>query len=63
MHSPAQEPPRIAILIEGSNAYGRGLFTGIRRFLHEHGPWVLFVPEHGRGTPPSMRFGNGTETE
>ena len=52
MHSPAQEPPRIAILIEGSNAYGRGLLTGIRRFLHEHGPWVLFVPEHGRGTPP-----------
>ena len=45
-------PPRIAILIEGSNAYGRGLLTGIRRFLHEHGPWVLFVPEHGRGTPP-----------
>jgi LacI family transcriptional regulator len=50
--SSPSDPPRIAILIEGSNAYGRGLLTGIRRFLHEHGPWVVFVPEHGRGTPP-----------
>lgn len=52
MSRSAKDSPRIAILIEGSNAYGRGLLTGIRRFLHEHGPWVLFVPEHGRGTPP-----------
>lgn len=52
MSRSGKNSPRIAILIEGSNAYGRGLLTGIRRFLHEHGPWVLFVPEHGRGTPP-----------
>lgn len=48
----APAPPRVAIIVEGSNAYGRGLLIGIRRFVHEHGPWVLFMPEHGRGMPP-----------
>jgi LacI family transcriptional regulator len=44
--------PRVAVLIEASNAYGRGLLEGIHRHLREHAPWTIFLPEHGRGTPP-----------
>lgn len=44
--------PRVAILIEASNAYGRGLLEGIHRHIREHAPWTLFLTEHGRGAPP-----------
>ena len=44
--------PRIAVLIEASNAYGRGLLEGIHRHLREHEPWTILLPEHGRGMPP-----------
>jgi LacI family transcriptional regulator len=49
----AERPsPRVAILIEASNAYGRGLLEGIHRHLREHEPWTILLPEHGRGMPP-----------
>lgn len=41
--------PRVALLIETSNAYARGLLHGIRAYLREHQPWSLFLSEHGRG--------------
>jgi len=43
---------RVALLIESSNAYGRGLLAGIydHATVSEH--WVTFLPEHGRGAPP-----------
>lgn len=44
--------PRVAVIIEASNAYGRGLLEGIHRHLREHEPWTILLPEHGRGTPP-----------
>jgi LacI family transcriptional regulator len=44
--------PRVALLIEASNAYGRGLLAGIHRHLQEQEPWTIFLPEHGRGMPP-----------
>jgi LacI family transcriptional regulator len=48
----ARPSPRVAVLIEASNAYGRGLLEGIHRHLREHDPWTIFLPEHGRGMPP-----------
>lgn len=45
-------PHRVAIVIEASNAYGRGLLAGIHRHVREHEPWTIFLPEHGRGAPP-----------
>jgi LacI family transcriptional regulator len=42
----------VAIVIEASNAYARGLLEGILRHVREHDPWTVFLPEHGRGTPP-----------
>jgi LacI family transcriptional regulator len=45
-------PRRVAVVIEASNAYARGLLAGIHRHVREHEPWMIFLPEHGRGTPP-----------
>ena len=42
----------MAVVIEASNAYARGLLAGIHRHVREHEPWTVFLPEHGRGTPP-----------
>jgi LacI family transcriptional regulator len=43
-------PPRqVALLIETSNAYGRGLLRGVVAYAHAHDPWVLRLAEHGRG--------------
>ena len=41
--------PRVALLVESSNAYARGLLTGITQYLQEHGsPWSVYLPETGR---------------
>jgi LacI family transcriptional regulator len=47
---------RVAVLIEASNAYARGLLAGIHRHVREHEPWTVFLPEHGRGAPPLGRL-------
>jgi LacI family transcriptional regulator len=44
---------RIAVLIETSHAYGRGLCCGIAKYAYEHGPWTFFFVEGGlRGQVP-----------
>lgn len=56
MPRPSRQPPpaprRVAVVIEASNAYARGLLAGIHRHVREHEPWTIFLQEHGRGTPP-----------
>ena len=52
MPHPPRPNRRVAVVIEASNAYARGLLTGILRHVREHAPWTVFLPEHGRGTPP-----------
>ena len=47
-----RSPRRVAVVIEASNAYARGLLAGIHSHLREHEPWTVFLPEHGRGRPP-----------
>jgi LacI family transcriptional regulator len=45
--------PRVALLVESSRSYGRGILRGIARYAHAHGPWSLFTAErdlHG-GVP------------
>lgn len=46
------QPPRVALLIETSNAYARGLLTGIRKYVKVHGPWNVHLSEHSRGDRP-----------
>jgi LacI family transcriptional regulator len=40
---------QVALLIETSNAYGRGLLRGIMAYVREHEPWAFRLTEHGRG--------------
>ena len=39
----------VALLIETSNAYARGLVRGIVAYMRKHSPWSIYLPEHGRG--------------
>jgi LacI family transcriptional regulator len=40
---------KVALLIETSNAYARGLLGGIVGFIREHRPWSIYLSEHTRG--------------
>ncbi len=45
---------RVALLIETSNAYARGLLEGIVAYMRENRRWSVYLPEHSRGDrPPS----------
>lgn len=49
-------PPRVALLIESSRTYGRGILRGIARYSHLFGPWSFFIVErdlHG-GIPREL---------
>ena len=57
-----KQPRKVALLIETSNAYARGLLHGIVSYLREHQPWSLHLAEHTRGTAlrPGSPVGKGT---
>ena len=44
--------PQVALLIETSRAYGRGVLLGINGYLRAHGPWSIYVHTNDLGTPP-----------
>ena len=50
--APRRQPPKVALLIETSNAYARGLLAGIGDYVLGHGPWSLSLGEQGRGDRP-----------
>jgi LacI family transcriptional regulator len=41
--------PKVALLIETSNAYARGVLEGIVSYLRENRAWSIYLAEHGRG--------------
>ena len=43
--------PHVAVLIETSRAYGRGLLEGVARYNQEHGFWSMFFEPHGLDDP------------
>lgn len=43
---------RVALLIETSNAYARGLLHGIIAYTREHESWSVYLGEQGRGDDP-----------
>lgn len=47
-----KEPPKVALLVETSNAYARGLLRGIVSYIREHRQWSLYLSEHNRGDQP-----------
>jgi len=42
----------VALLIETSNAYARGLLQGVVHYIREHRPWSFHLMEQGRGDDP-----------
>jgi LacI family transcriptional regulator len=48
----------IALLIEASNSYARGLLRGIHAYVREHQRWTIFFPEQGRGDAPPAALKN-----
>jgi LacI family transcriptional regulator len=49
----------VALLIETSNAYARGLLAGIMAYVRQHQPWSIYLPELGRGDVPPRWRGDG----
>ena len=47
-----KRPPKVALLVETSNAYARGLLRGIVSYIREHRQWSLYLSEHNRGDRP-----------
>lgn len=39
----AGKVPHVALLIETSRSYGRGILHGIRRYMSTHGPWSVYL--------------------
>ncbi len=53
--------PQVALLLETSTEYGRGLLRGIVRYSRLHGPWSLYVaPGHLEQALPKARSWSGT---
>jgi LacI family transcriptional regulator len=42
-------PRRVALVIETSNAYARGLLQGIADYVRDHESWSMYLPEQSRG--------------
>lgn len=49
---PTRRRRQVALLIETSNAYARGLLQGIVHYIREHQPWSFHLMEQGRGDDP-----------
>ena len=50
--APWRKIPHVALLIETSREYARGLLRGVARYHQEHGPWSIFFEPHGLDDPP-----------
>ena len=44
--------PSVALLIETSNSYARGVLEGIVQYVRLHERWSIFLPEQERGGRP-----------
>jgi LacI family transcriptional regulator len=52
--------PQVALLLETSTEYGRGLLCGILRYSRLHGPWSLYVaPGHLEQALPKAKSWSG----
>jgi LacI family transcriptional regulator len=51
-----RQAPRVALLVETSKAFGRGVLQGVGRWLREHEPWSLYADERGleEGVPQDV---------
>jgi len=53
--------PRVALLVETSRGYGRGILQGIIRYARLHGPWSFYItPGDFEQALPAMKQWGGT---
>ena len=45
-------PPHVALIVETSLAYGRGILQGIGQYLRENGPWSVYLEQRSLYDPP-----------
>jgi len=59
--SASHATPHVALLIETARSYGRGILTGVRQYLSEHGPWSVYVETRAIDSsgPPWLRGWRG----
>jgi LacI family transcriptional regulator len=43
--------PHVAVWIETSRGYGRGLIRGVASYVRQHGPWSIYFSPHGLREP------------
>lgn len=46
--------PHVAVWIETSRGYGRGLIRGVADYVRQHGPWSIYFTPHGLRDPLPM---------
>jgi LacI family transcriptional regulator len=53
-HDKVSMPKRrhVALLIEATNAYARGVLHGVAQYDHEHGHWTVYFEPHAPDEPP-----------
>jgi LacI family transcriptional regulator len=44
--------PHVALIVETSKGFGRGLLRGISKYVRADGPWSIYVDERAAGDPP-----------
>ena len=45
-------PPHVALIVETSLAYGRGLLQGIGQYIRENSPWSVYLEQRSLYDPP-----------
>lgn len=58
MEQAMEQRPAVALLVETSNSYARGVLQGIASYIREHQSWSVFLPELGRGDSPPPWLSN-----
>jgi len=53
-----KRPRHVALLIETSREYGRGLVRGVTRYHQERGNWSIYFQPQGLGDPPPPWLAN-----
>lgn len=51
---------QVALLVETSNTYARGLLEGVITYVREHESWSIYLPEQSRGEHPPAWLGRWT---
>jgi LacI family transcriptional regulator len=44
----------VALIVETSMAYGRGILAGVAKYMAAHEPWSIYVDQRGLSEPPPL---------